>query len=284
MAEIINFDTVAAFFKENQPYFQAQYYQHFYVIKVMEAIENQEVSVLDAFNVVSGVKKIIFLSTDKSGIYIYGDAIDDDAINSLYERATYKHYTNFHFAGSKPILDRLFDLKELPSSIDKSRIIYVANNILHLKRKHLGKAVNSIYADFETLTQMSYAYSIEEWGEREGRGIDYVQEMVAQCIEQQILIQYNVSSGIAAIAQVLNSENKMPIVGSLYTLPEKRGKGIATMLVHAITSKLLKSGFTTCGIISDATNPITNKMFSNIGFQAVSEHLSVICTDFGKRI
>lgn len=281
MAEIRNFDTDGLFFKENMPFIKGFYYEHFYLIKVYESLLNREYKVIDAFNVLGEDYQILFLATE-AGIYIYGNDFTDDMIELMYKRATRNHYTNFHFAGNRAILLSLFKRFNITSTVDKDRIIYETAATLPLKHKHLGKAVNSTTANFDILVQMSYDYSIEEWGEREGRGIDYVQNMVWQAIEGKILLQYNTNSGIMSILQVLNMDNEMPVIGSLYTLPDKRGKGYATMLVHAVTKKILATGYEKVGIISDATNPITNKLFKEIGFKPIYEHLALICPDFGK--
>lgn len=282
MAEIINFDTDGAFFKRNMPFIQRYYFQHFYLIKAYETLLSGQHKVVDAFNVTDGELLIIYLATD-AGIYIYGNAFNEAMIDILYTRATRNKYTNFSFSGNKAILTSLFDGFHIDYTIIKDRIIYETKATLPLKRKHLGKALKSGTIDLEILAQMSYQYSIEEWGEREGRGMDYVRLMVKQAVQDGALVQYDTSLGIACIAQVLNMQNGLPIIGSLYTPAEKRGKGYATMLVHALTKKILGNGFEKCGIISDATNPITNKLFVNVGYLPVYEHLSLHTKAFKKQ-
>jgi GNAT superfamily N-acetyltransferase len=282
MAEIIDFDTAGAFFEKNMPFIEQYYFQHFYLIKTHEALLGRKHNVVDAFNVTDGELLIIYLATD-AGIYIYGNAFNEAMIDILYIRATRNKYTNFSFSGNKAILTSLFDGFHIDYTIIKDRIIYETKATLPLKRKHFGKALKSGTADLELLAQMSYSYSIEEWGEREGRGMDYVRLMVKQAIQEGALIQYDTSRGVACIAQVLNLENGLPVIGSLYTPPEKRGKGYATMLVHAVTKKLLDNGFEKCGIISDATNPVTNKLFVSVGYRPVYEHLSLHTKAFKKQ-
>lgn len=282
MAEIINFDTDGAFFKRNMPFIERYYFQHFYLIKAYETLLSGQHKVVDAFNVADGELLIIYLATD-AGIYIYGNAFNEAMIDMLYTRATRNKYTNFSFSGNKAILTSLFDSFHIDYTIIKDRIIYETKATLPLKRKHLGKALKSGTIDLEILAQMSYQYSIEEWGEREGRGMDYVRLMVKQAVQDGALVQYDTSLGIACIAQVLNMQNGLPIIGSLYTPAEKRGKGYATMLVHALTKKILGNGFEKCGIISDATNPITNKLFVNVGYLPVYEHLSLHTKAFKKQ-
>jgi GNAT superfamily N-acetyltransferase len=280
MAAIKNFETDGLFFKENMSFIERYYYEHFYLVKIYESLINREFKVIDAFSVIDGDSLILFLSTENS-IAIYGNNFNDKMIDLLYDRAIYnRKYSNFRFLGNKDILIRLFNRFRIDFSIEKDRIIYETSNTIPFTKKHLGKTLKSGTDEFDQLVQLSYDYSIAEWGEREAKGIDYVKRVVRNAINEGALVQYDTSFGIACIAQVLNLENQMPVIGSLYTPPEKRGKGYATMLVHAVTKKLLEGGFVKCGIISDATNPITNKLFVNVGYKPIYYHLSLFCPEF----
>ncbi|MBB6271842.1 GNAT superfamily N-acetyltransferase [Pedobacter cryoconitis] len=279
MDKIVNFDTAGLFFDKNMSFLETNYYKHFYLLKMYQRIVDGEFKPLDWFNVVDGEHLIICLCSEV-GIYIYSESFSNEMIDQLYQRIIRIRYTNIRFFGDKGALTQLFERFNIHFKIKKERVIYATTAVRILKRKHLGQAVNSAIDDFDTLVQYSYDYILEEWGEREGRGIDYVQALVMQCIAKGALVQYDTTKGIGCIAQVLNIEDNMPIIGSLYTPPTFRGNGYATMLVHAVTKKLLENGYEQCGIISDATNPYTNKMFKGIGFNPVSEHLELSCKDF----
>jgi len=280
MAVINNYEVLGHFFIKNKPFIKQYYFEHFHLLKVHERLKRGEFKGIDAFSITDGVLCVLFLATEV-GIQIYCNGFNEDMIDLLYKRVAERYtYTNIRISGHKGVILALLKKYDLPYEVEKDRIIYETDKVLPLKKKHLGKAVKSGSEDFEKLVQYSYDYSLEEWGEREGRGIDYVQGMVWHLIQEGNLLQYDTSYGIGCIAQILNLEDRLPIIGSLYTPKESRGKGYATMLVHAATKKLLEGGFSKCGIISDTTNPATNKLFKNVGYIPVYEHLAVLCRAF----
>lgn len=274
-----NFDTPGLFFNKNLAGLEEKYYENFYFLNIRKSLIEQQFKALDCFNVSDGNHLIMCLCTE-AGICISASRFTPTMLDQLYERILRIRYTNIHFFGSKDLLLALFNRFEIPFEIYKDRIIYKTDSVLKLKKRHLGKGVNSNMDDYEELVRLSYAYSLEEWGKREGRGIDYFEAMVMGWIQRQCLVQYDVTGGIGCIAQVLNLEEGLPIIGSLFTRKKFRGKGYATMLVHAITKKLLNSGFPEVGIISDATNPYTNKMFTDIGYRPIQTHIEMSCKDF----
>lgn len=276
---IQNFDTPGRFFDKNLATLEDNYYENFYFLNMRENLIEQKFKALDCFNVSDGNHLIMCLCTE-AGICISASGFTLPMLDQLYQRITRIRYTNIQFYGNRDLLLTLFDRFQVAYEIYKDRIIYKTDSVLKLKKTHLGKGVNSNMEDYEELVSLCYDYSLEEWGERKGRGIDYFQAVVVGWIQQQCLIQYDVMGGIGCIAQVLNLEEGMPIIGSLFTPQKFREKGYATMLVHAITKNLLNSGFPEVGIISDASNPYTNKMFTNIGFKPVQTHLQISCKNF----
>lgn len=279
MDMIQNFDTLGLFFSRNLGILNEKYYENFYFLKMHESLSEQQFKALDFFNISNGNHLIICLCTE-AGICISASGFTPAMLDQLYERILRVRYANIQFIGNKDLLLALFNRFEISFEIYKDRIIYKTDAVLKLKKKHIGKGVNSNMDDYEELVGLSYTYSQEEWGDRKGREIDYFEAMVMGWIQRQCLVQYNVTGGIGCIAQVLNLENGLPIVGSLFTPEKFRGKGYATMLVHAITKKLLNSGFPEVGIISDATNPYTNKMFVDIGYKPIQTHIEMSCKDF----
>ncbi|OOQ58306.1 GNAT family N-acetyltransferase [Mucilaginibacter pedocola] len=280
MAAIINYDPLGMFFTGNRDFIDQYYFEHFHLRKTYESLLQQKFRGIDAFTVTDDELRVLFLATE-TGIQLYGNGFNDEIIEMLYQRATqHIHYSNIRLSGRKDLVSRIMEKYQIAFQPEKDRIIYEITSVLPLKKKHLGKAVKSGTDDYEQLVNYSHAYSLEEWGEREGRGMDYVRNMVMQLIHEGNLIQYDTSHGIGCIAQVFNLEDDMPIIGSLYTPPDRRNKGYATMLVHALAKKLLESGFEKVGILSDASNPVTNRLFKQIGFRPIYEHLAVHCPKF----
>jgi uncharacterized protein len=67
------------------------------------------------------------------------------------------------------------------------------------------------------------------------------------------------------------STENAAIVGPVYTPPEYRKKGYATACVAELSQLLLTQGFRNCLLFTDVTNPTSNRIYRNIGYQPVCD-------------
>ncbi|MGH7686658.1 MAG: GNAT family N-acetyltransferase [Candidatus Dormibacteria bacterium] len=62
-------------------------------------------------------------------------------------------------------------------------------------------------------------------------------------------------------------------IGAVYTPPEHRGHGYARRLVYEVSRYALGGpGVRTCTLNTDATNPVSNAIYRQIGYRPVAEH------------
>ena len=62
-------------------------------------------------------------------------------------------------------------------------------------------------------------------------------------------------------------------IGGVYTPPWTRGRGYARRLVHDITTAALRTpGVRGCTLNTDASNPVSNSIYRQIGYVPVAEH------------
>jgi uncharacterized protein len=60
-------------------------------------------------------------------------------------------------------------------------------------------------------------------------------------------------------------------VSAVYTPPERRRRGYASALVAALSQAQLDSGRRFCFLLTDLANPTSNKIYQDIGYEAVSD-------------
>jgi len=60
-------------------------------------------------------------------------------------------------------------------------------------------------------------------------------------------------------------------VGLVYTPPELRGRGYATVCVSELSRLLLASGWEFCALFADLNNPISNRIYLRIGYKPVCD-------------
>lgn len=68
------------------------------------------------------------------------------------------------------------------------------------------------------------------------------------------------------MAAVVRKTKNTAIVGLVYTPAALRGKGYATGCVHALSKLLLARGYRSCGLFTDADNPVSNGIYRKIGY------------------
>lgn len=56
-------------------------------------------------------------------------------------------------------------------------------------------------------------------------------------------------------------------IGPVYTLPEHRGRGYGRAVTAAVCARLLATGAERCMLFADATNPVSNAIYRQVGFR-----------------
>ncbi len=69
----------------------------------------------------------------------------------------------------------------------------------------------------------------------------------------------------------LGAEPGIARVGPVYTPPEHRRRGYATMLVAAWTRRLLDGGIRTCALFTDLANPTSNSIYQAVGYRPAGD-------------
>jgi predicted GNAT family acetyltransferase len=60
-------------------------------------------------------------------------------------------------------------------------------------------------------------------------------------------------------------------IGPVYTPPALRKRGYASALTAALSQELLDSGRKFCFLFTDLANPTSNRIYQQIGYQAVCD-------------
>jgi predicted GNAT family acetyltransferase len=81
---------------------------------------------------------------------------------------------------------------------------------------------------------------------------------------------------LVSIAAIVRKTPNSAIIGIVYTPPELRGKGYASSVVSKLTEHILSSGFTKCGLFTEADNPISNSIYRKIGYEPIGEYMDIM--------
>ena len=64
-------------------------------------------------------------------------------------------------------------------------------------------------------------------------------------------------------------------IGPVYTPPEHRRRGYGSAVTAAATDELLSSGCRLCFLYTDLTNPTSNHIYSELGYEPVCDSIDV---------
>lgn len=78
-----------------------------------------------------------------------------------------------------------------------------------------------------------------------------------------------------SMAAIVRETENFTIISWVYTPPESRSKGFATTAVYKLTELMLNNHQKHCALFTDKSNPVSNKIYRNIGYQPVAEYLDI---------
>ncbi len=94
-------------------------------------------------------------------------------------------------------------------------------------------------------------------------------------IEAGNFFKWIVDGETVSMAALIRKTKNIGIVGFVYTPKNLRGKGYATVCTWKLSEHILQSGFKYCGLFTDASNPVSNKIYRNIGYLPVTEFIEI---------
>lgn len=89
-------------------------------------------------------------------------------------------------------------------------------------------------------------------------------------IDQQSIYIWENGQPVAMAKKSRPTKNGV-VINLVYTPPKFRRKGYATSCVAGLSQQLLAEGFKFCCLYTDLSNPTSNKIYMNIGYQPVAD-------------
>ncbi|UJR18042.1 hypothetical protein I4U23_004943 [Adineta vaga] len=105
-----------------------------------------------------------------------------------------------------------------------------------------------------------------------------IQIIIKDKIEKKALykLMRNENQQPVTMVAVVRETDNFAILSWVYTPLELRGNGFATTSVHKLTKLLIDTRQKHCALFTDKSNPVSNKIYQNIGYQPVEEHLHIM--------
>ena len=132
-----------------------------------------------------------------------------------------------------------------------------------------GKFRLAVESDVEKIQDFLLAFHAE--AVREGSP-PVSRSLVQTQLQQESIFAWEVDNEIVSIALKSRPCIKTITVGGVYTPPAKRNKGYASVCVASLCQLLLDQGYERIVLFTDLSNPTSNAIYQNIGFEPVCDY------------
>ncbi len=128
-----------------------------------------------------------------------------------------------------------------------------------------GKLVTATAADLELLLGWSMQFEIDVQVQPLKTRDEFL-PYVSKRVNDGDYFMWMLDNEPVCMAAVVRKTKNTAIIGLVYTPAVHRGKGYATGCVHALSKLLLARGYRSCGLFTDADNPVSNGIYRKIGY------------------
>lgn len=87
----------------------------------------------------------------------------------------------------------------------------------------------------------------------------------------QVFLWFDQHAQPASMAILVRASPHGGIIGYVYTPQNRRGRGFASNCVAHASQAILEDGKSFCGLYVDLTNPVSTRMYANLGYQLIGE-------------
>jgi uncharacterized protein len=101
----------------------------------------------------------------------------------------------------------------------------------------------------------------------------FVERSLTADPSQRGLLLWDVDGEVVSMAAYTGPTPHGIRVSAVYTPPEQRRHGYASACVAELTRRLLQQGREFCFLFTDLSNPTSNKIYQEIGYEPVSDHV-----------
>lgn len=209
-------------------------------------------------------------------VWIYTNDLSEKSVNKIANciKANFAFENGFNIILSDELLKKLQTYDEYFANVKLKMplLSYRLDQINTINYPVLGKVLPAKENDFEFLTDL-YADMVFEM---EGFKFDKATcaKKIKQHFQDKDLFTFINEKGEIVATTACIKENKFAKISMVYTLPDKRRKGYAINLVHALCKDAVKKGLTPI-LYTDGSYEASNDCYKKIGFYKVGTLLNV---------
>lgn len=123
MNRVVNFERFEEFVDFNEDFINSNPMLYYFLSETINRVFNGKVPVFKFFNVVDDERCYLIALMVEDVCLLYGNQCGDKMILKLSEELEFYKFKRYNFAGTKSVIDALFDLHKAIYELHKHRII-----------------------------------------------------------------------------------------------------------------------------------------------------------------
>lgn len=223
-------------------------------------------------NVFCNEKLVLTLFKNLKKALIYGNGY---TVENLQELSTYLLENKINIEGviAEKNLGLSFskNYSKLINSVYKIEKTLIAHKLVKLKTVLISEGEFGICTieDIDLVSDWVYKFQIECELDNQ-MSLEQTRIDMEKFINRKKLFKWSVNNQLVSVAAINAETDYYSKISLVYTPPEFRRKNYARSCVWSLTKLILETQPTVC-LFTDKSNPTSNKIYGEIGFEAVSE-------------
>lgn len=271
MTEIIAYSSSENYLKDNEAYLEENELENNIILGNCYKSAKSKSNISESFFITCFENKIIkatSMVSDHRAI-IYGDNSSEKYINSLAEYYLKNSVALSGVMGLTKSAKIFSENFHTGKTITRNLLLHELININEIKLAE-GSFEKAEKQDLEIISELEYQF-IKESDIVRGRTRNDMLSTTKELIKSNSVFKWIANGNIVSVSIITRRTKSTGIIGLVYTPPEFRGKGYATGCVLKLSEQILKSGYKSCGLYTDVSNPVSNSIYRKIGYKKISE-------------
>jgi predicted GNAT family acetyltransferase len=179
-------------------------------------------------------------------------------------------------SGESAVVNSFMEVYQKPITESTSLLLYTLKTLQCIELVQNSELILATMQDLPVLTTWLKNFQIDA-ALLPLKPDEEIQAVMEDKIKKKVIYKLIVSGDqqpVSMLAVVRETKN-FAIISWVYTPPYSRSKGFASTAVYKLTELLLNTHQKYCALFADKSNPVSNKIYQNIGYQPVAEYLDI---------
>ncbi|MDR7003078.1 GNAT family N-acetyltransferase [Neobacillus niacini] len=164
------------------------------------------------------------------------------------------------------------NLRGIHASVVVNQKIYKLEKVKK-KIKSNGKLRTAKEIDLHIIKDWVYQFCYEI---NQPLSLKEADKKAKELIKKGNLVVWEINGGLVSMAYATRPTQSNITISYVYTPISERKKGYASDCVSAFTQSLLDRGYKTTSLYTDLNNPTSNKIYMQIGYEAIMDSIAIL--------